>query len=550
MSATLNIIIEYLRARGLAEPFAEEHHDESFRFDHAVLLRAEDDVRLVTGPLFSSGIPALAPSVRLLFVGTEDQLVAFARLSEEGARMLCVCSGDADAEDHDDERILRLRSDRDVAEIFAAVCRCEAALAAWVERMERDLLEGKGYQGVIDRAEALIGNPMVLSDAGFRILAHTHALAVPERTVQEAIERGSFSHSSMESFRRKGRPRAWRSFSGINILDQPTVERPYPVVNYVFRVQGRYFMHLVMHCSEVPYSFGMRDLLQMLVDVMEMQIRRIHAGSFFEEGPSFALARLVAGAPSGQLLRTLGSVGIAREGEFRAIAFEHGYGSEEPQLPVYAAFRVMEEMPSLLVGMPDGRIMALWDASRAREDQEGLLADLEQYCQRYGCRAGVSDAFESLEDASFAYRQASFALEAAGRRTQEVAVRDTARSEKPVHAAVFTFDECFADFAVLSREADEDLLEHCMARSVPVELASDASRSDVDDHVLLRAYLDSGLRPSAAADAVHLHRTTLLYRLERIAKRFSMDLSDPVRTQRLSMEYRLMDLGYGRTGLV
>jgi DNA-binding PucR family transcriptional regulator len=58
----------------------------------------------------------------------------------------------------------------------------------------------------------------------------------------------------------------------------------------------------------------------------------------------------------------------------------------------------------------------------------------------------------------------------------------------------------------------------------------------------LEAYLDAGGNGVATAEALHIHRSTLNYRLERIEEVCACDLSDPATRINLQVALKLLRL--------
>ena len=78
------------------------------------------------------------------------------------------------------------------------------------------------------------------------------------------------------------------------------------------------------------------------------------------------------------------------------------------------------------------------------------------------------------------------------------------------------------------------ILDICISEFTPKYLlpkellelrGENAEQGDVDYWETLKCYLDNGMNVSATARDLFIHRTTLQYRLDRIAKR--IDISDP-----------------------
>ena len=126
-------------------------------------------------------------------------------------------------------------------------------------------------------------------------------------------------------------------------------------------------------------------------------------------------------------------------------------------------------------------------------------------------RAGLSDVFDDLFSARLFYQQASAALE---------------------HGIMMGSDErCFAfqDFAL-------GVLVMNSLGELPVEmyypeglhrLAEHDAGSPVSYVETLRVYLDQNMSVSKTAQALFVHRSTLLERITRIERILGMDLRDP-----------------------
>ena len=57
----------------------------------------------------------------------------------------------------------------------------------------------------------------------------------------------------------------------------------------------------------------------------------------------------------------------------------------------------------------------------------------------------------------------------------------------------------------------------------------------------LRTYLDENLNATRTAEALFIHRSTLLYRLEKIKEILQYDLDDPDENFYLSFSFRLLE---------
>ena len=136
---------------------------------------------------------------------------------------------------------------------------------------------------------------------------------------------------------------------------------------------------------------------------------------------------------------------------------------------------------------------------------EHNLQILSTFCTAHQLRCGISDAYDNLLETHLVAPQASLALEIGT-------------------GQAITFDS--VRFA--------NLLRFCLSHPRPVELLHPAviqlaehDRLHGTDYLpTLEALLDAQFNQMLAARALHIHRTTLIYRLQRISEMTGLRLDD------------------------
>lgn len=126
---------------------------------------------------------------------------------------------------------------------------------------------------------------------------------------------------------------------------------------------------------------------------------------------------------------------------------------------------------------------------------------------RFACVAGIGPSVPGLERAHKTARLAHLAWRAAARGLSS-----------PL--AVWTD---LGPYALLLQIPEEDVTDEVLPEEVRRLLAVDPG-GDLTE--TLRVYLDHACNGPSASDALHIHRTTLYYRLGRIAELTGLDLSD------------------------
>ncbi|MEV7132165.1 helix-turn-helix domain-containing protein [Arthrobacter sp. NPDC093128] len=170
-----------------------------------------------------------------------------------------------------------------------------------------------------------------------------------------------------------------------------------------------------------------------------------------------------------------------------------------------------------------GSAVPLGEAT-ARVHVQKMIDQLEDLSSgRFGCVAGIGPCVPGLEQAYKTVRQAHLARRAAA------TVLDT---------PVATWTDV-GPYALLLRIPDEDLSEDILPEEVRRLLAVDPDRNLAKT---LRVYLDHACNGPAASDALHIHRTTLYYRLGRIATLTGLDLSEGRTRLSLHLGLTMLDL--------
>nr|WP_314191797.1 helix-turn-helix domain-containing protein [uncultured Arthrobacter sp.] len=142
---------------------------------------------------------------------------------------------------------------------------------------------------------------------------------------------------------------------------------------------------------------------------------------------------------------------------------------------------------------------------------------------RFDCVAGIGLSVPGLEQAYKTARQAHLAQEAAA-------------------TVVDTQVAAWADlgpYALLLRISEEERNEEALPEEVRRLLAADPGG---DLSQTLRLYLDHACNGPAASEALHIHRTTLYYRLGRITELTGLDLSDGRTRLSLHLGLTMLDL--------
>jgi len=148
---------------------------------------------------------------------------------------------------------------------------------------------------------------------------------------------------------------------------------------------------------------------------------------------------------------------------------------------------------------------------------------------RFRCVAGIGPSIAGLELAHMTARQAHLAREAAATVLNKQVV---AWAELGPYATLLRIPK---------EERSEDSLPEEVRRLLAVDHGGDLTET-------LRHYLDHACNGPAASEALHIHRTTLYYRLGRITELTGLDLTDGRTRLSLHLGLTMLDLVATRPG--
>lgn len=429
-------------------------------------------------------------------------------------------------------RCLGVRDARGIAYIAQKLQALLQQTQAWVLHLQTLVLEGRGYSDILDASADVIGCPMVMSGVGLQVIAYTHDLLPKERIILDALQRGYFDEDAARHFREEGLSSLWDEIEGLTLVERKTSQRDYPVVFYVFRVEGNYYLHLTVHLSDKNYTEGLRDKLQILVDVIELHVSRNPPSRLlFEDGAASALANCATGRSSlnRRTLAVLSEAGFMEKTSMRLWLVDYGLAAGEGQIAASMALELAGlSQVGVVFALIGPRLAVLESFEIPAAGRERLESRLDAHLKRRGALALRSDRFAGLAEIPFAYGQCCRGLEAAA-----------AFSYAP--GCGYSFTQAFADCLLVHGAGALEFAESCAKKGVAAAVLAEDAADGSQDAALLKAYLASGCRVGEAAQALFVHRNTLAYRLARLEKRHGISLASKATQTRLLIELRLLD---------
>ena len=173
----------------------------------------------------------------------------------------------------------------------------------------------------------------------------------------------------------------------------------------------------------------------------------------------------------------------------------------------------------------EGHIVSFFDLEHCNAGMEAIQAEMTYFIRESFLKAGYSRLLRGHANLRRQYVQARVALEVGGRITPYLWIHQ-------FNSIAFTY---------LLEQATRRLPGKLLCHEKLLVLQEYDAQQKTEYMRTLRTYLDLHLNAVATAKALFIHRSTLLYRLDKIKALLESDLEDPEELLYLSISFRLLD---------
>ncbi len=426
-----------------------------------------------------------------------------------------------------------------LAEVFNTVQSLFTDMREWHQNMHISLIQNNDVQELLDLSESMIGNPIVLVDLSFKLLAYTRHMKTDDEVYNGLILRGYHTRPVIERLTKN------RQVDSIKKASVTEIEFPFPqmtcyqTMTKTFYMNGVPYAYLRMICSNHLPTKSLEERFNLLSESVEMYLHNHYSSSSINKYMyEYVLAELIEKKiKSEDIEERLHCVGLRRDSEYQLVKVI--FEDEENTSLSYVLEQLLIIFPESRPFIYGNHIVMLmnyeskYQQAVARKNSQ--FERLRDFLDFYKAYCGVSTMFRSLPSICDAYVQTTAAIEI-GRELQQkgVEVIDTGDGRM--------FD--YRDYYIYH------LLTAC-AQQVQMESLCDGQllaikEQDVQKHTeyakLLYTYLINECRPSDTARTLHMHRNNVIYHVERLSKQLGVELDDPETRLRLLLSYKAMDL--------
>ncbi len=417
---------------------------------------------------------------------------------EIGENVLLICLGDAPQLVRYEKRcgILAVSGREDIFRVFNTVQEIFNKYEAWEAELSRILRRGASLQELLEASRGIFDNPMMLIGSDFSYLAYTEPDYLRDR-LGIRLDSPTFDPDLLDVF--------------LSLHDLATdIREP-----LLLSLMGRSSLSVNVFDADEFLGcltiFGeYRDFRSSDMQLCQFLAENIRQAFLLKPGLAgdrsalrTSLMSVISGRPLTQEQRSV----IRRWGDHGDLicAVFLPAADTSPLPGGYVSSLIEQQFRDSLAFEYNGRVTAVIPAA------EGVMVQLDSLLRKLRLVCGVSHRFRDLLESSYAHYQASSALDI------------TAGTD--VNGSIRLFENCI--LPLLLRNAVADIPARYFYPEGLSRLARHDASSPVSYVDTLRTYLDSSMSVAETARALHLHRSSLIDRLERIMQILDCDLTDP-----------------------
>lgn len=491
--------------------------------------RISDREELLLGgvSLFCEGLAGdPLPQDHLIVCGAEDLRALRTR---RGGAVVCVCREEESAPAETEPGLIVVYAGVPPVEVYRKLNARFFDIMDWRMKMAEAMNGGCSLQEIMEMSKDMIGNYIAVSDSTFRLVANTANIPCDDAICQRMIENGYHPESVVAKFRSTGRVKFWEEHDFY--IDNGHLFSPYTLVGRIFRMKGEYVAHAVMTCNNREATADVIDLYNVLCEF----IARFAARDWENQSAEAVIYS--------SLLTDLLSEG---ETDYDAISVrlrQNGFPDGAyclARVPVNTVANTLvgrlskdscEMFSHVQITLCQQELVLLVGAETSESGYAHCDREAERFfrlLEQYELCCGVSAHFDEISEIKLAYCQAGDALNC-GERLRRSAHIERVRTG---YANVFFYNE-YLSYCLLDRSYEVMRRWQTGAAGKSLARIEELDRKNGTNNLqLLFTYLMNERRAKETGEAMHLHRNSVVYRIERLCEAAGLgDLDDPnVRT--------------------
>ena len=418
-----------------------------------------------------------------------------------------------------------LPEEADAADVFAELQEIFLLYDRWNQSLMNSRLENASIQSLLDLTDCVIPNPMLLIGMDFAIIASKKLdMWDLEKPVLGSSENTRDIITSL-----KQDPNYEQAFYKTGYFYYPGNEYSAPSLCVNIAGGGRTAYRLLFTEGGVPlddtFGFILEYLAQMVAHAFSTRLMRSHTSSYSLH-EVFATLLTEPNSDYVKVSQQIAACGWPSSHTYLCVLIRTGLIDQKNLTLLSICNYVENTLPCSCAVEYKGNAVVYVNLTLNGTSVEEIAGKLEGFIQSSMLNAGFSRKMLGHFNFRRQYVQASVALETGKRKNPALSMHH--------------FNSIALDYILDQATKKLPAYMICHEKLLSLKYADESNHSHL--YETLRSFLEHHQNIARTSEALYIHRSTLLYRMDKIREFLNSDLSDPAELLYLMLSFHLMAL--------
>lgn len=388
-----------------------------------------------------------------------------------------------------------------IQEIFLEDQKVVAGMRQFLDALFHD----DGLQGILDVGYSVLGNPLFLADNSYKYLAVSSGAQADNPLMEKENALGHIEKEGIEFIRRNKLDDQVRKSNRPVYIQNPIHNNKGMMIGMV-KIHDIEVAHIMMYEQNHLFADNDYELMQRLCRIISIEMQKT---DFYKKNKGTMYAYFIGDLldnNSGNIEQSrerLATLGYKLQNDLFILSISNKYNATSESRQEMIIADLQNRIPNSLYVIYQNNIIFLINGCHAEDNHRFNNPSVEEYLKANGLIAGLSNCFSNIQEIRKYYEQSLKAAQLGQKMDNEPGLY---RYEA---MTIFHLME-------ISESKDYNLLDFCHPALLTLRAYDEEKKTDFFN--TLYQYLNFSQNTQQTADYLHIHKNTLLYRIEKIKK--------------------------------
>ncbi len=421
-------------------------------------------------------------------------------------------------------------------------------LQNWERELKDIIINGGTYQDIIDASEYILGNPIQVIDASYKLLASSNNIVSDDEIDVKLNRTGFHSQDTLHKIQESGRLKAYREETGV-LINQPGNPNKYGTVSRWFWDAGLPVVHVMMIAKSGSPSPSLIDIFQVMAEHCRMcfarqQMKNPQTGRIYDS--------LINDLLFGSLTDVIEIDERAKVADMPVTGHFILYKVILRENNEWLIKRVFNELFQLL---PESRsvihdyeiiMLNCYDKDEYKKQSRYDTEKIVPILKAYDAVCGVSALFEKITELPLAFNQAARALSLGETVKDSQILKNTDADtlfSSDSESNIYNYDDLIIYHMIsLGYHHLPDIFKNTKCWRIVSKMWKEDKETGNDNSQILFTYLVTERKATRTGELLHMHRNNVIYRIGKIQEMVGVDLDDYWTRFKLLIAFHLLRL--------